>query len=128
MALALATTRQKQAARRNLIKTRQAQRAGAQGRKTPTPTNQHDSLPANQFAFPDERQEPLTDAKHVRNAIARFEQVKDVSDAARDRAWKRILTAAERHDVEVSATTWRELFRGGKTKKISPHRHRTSGG
>jgi hypothetical protein len=34
------------------------------------------------FAFPDERKEPLTDARHVRNAIARFNQVEGVSDAA----------------------------------------------
>jgi hypothetical protein len=56
------------------------------------------------------------DAKHVRNAIARFDQVQDVSDADRDRAWKRIRTAAKRFDVEVSEKSWHELFTGGKSK------------
>ena len=70
-----------------------------------------------EFAFPDERKEPLTDAEHVRNAIARFDQVEGVTDAERDRAWTRIKAAAEKFDVEVSARDWRELFEGGKVKK-----------
>jgi hypothetical protein len=74
-------------------------------------------LPENQFAFPDERKEPLSDAAHVRNAIARFDQVEGVSDAERDRAWKRILAAAKKFDVHVSADDWRELCKGGKAKK-----------
>ncbi len=69
------------------------------------------------FAFPDERKEPLTDARHVRNAIARFDQVEGVSDEERDQAWKRILAAAERHDIEVSAHDWRDLFVGGQARK-----------
>ena len=67
-----------------------------------------------EFAFPEERKEPLTDARHVRNAIARFDQVEGVSDAERDKAWKRILAAAKRYDVEVSESDWRELAKGGK--------------
>jgi hypothetical protein len=74
-------------------------------------------LPENQFAFPDERKEPLSDAAHVRNAVARFDQVEGVNDAERDRAWKRILAAAKKFDVQVSADDWRELFKGGKAKK-----------
>ena len=69
------------------------------------------------FAFPKERKEPLTDARHVRNAIARFDQVEAVTDAARDRAWKRIKTAAKKFHVEVSESDWREPFQGGKAKK-----------
>lgn len=72
-------------------------------------TSEKDHLSDSQFAFPDERKEPLNDAAHVRNAIARFDQVEGVSDAERDRAWKRILTAAKKFDVEVSASDWREL-------------------
>jgi hypothetical protein len=72
-------------------------------------TSEKDRLPDGQFAFPDERKEPLNDAAHVRNAIARFDQVEGVSDAERDRAWKRIVTAAYKFDVEVSARDWREL-------------------
>jgi len=74
-------------------------------------------LPENQFAFPDERKEPLHDAAHVRNAIARFDQVEGVSDAERDRAWKHILAAAKKLDVEVSADDWRDLAKGGKATK-----------
>lgn len=53
------------------------------------------------FAFLKERKEPLEDASHVRNAIARFDQVKGVSDAERDEAWKRIKTAAAKYGVEL---------------------------
>jgi hypothetical protein len=61
------------------------------------------------FAFPEERKEPLTDATHVRNAVARFNQVDGVSDAERDRAWKRITAAAKKHGVELSEKSWREI-------------------
>ena len=69
-----------------------------------------DALPDATFAFPKQRKEPLVDAKHVRNALARFDQVDDVSEKDRDRAWKRIVIAAKRFDVEVSEGDWRELF------------------
>ena len=72
-------------------------------------TAEKDRLDDTQFAFPDQRKEPLNDAAHVRNAIARFDQVEGVSDAERDAAWKRILRAADRFDVEVEARSWREL-------------------
>jgi hypothetical protein len=78
-------------------------------------TAQEDSLADKDFAFPKERKEPLTDARHVRNAIARFSQVEGVSDAERDRAWKRILAAAKRDDVEVSASSWRDLPKTART-------------
>ena len=80
-------------------------------------TAEKDRLADSKFAFPDERKEPLNDAAHVRNAIARFDQVEGVSDAERDRAWERIVAAAKKFDVEVSATDWRELAEGGKSKK-----------
>ena len=70
---------------------------------------QRDGLDEGQFAFPKERKEPLNNASHVRNAIARFDQVKGVSDDERDAAWKRIKAAAKKHDVEVSEKSWREL-------------------
>jgi hypothetical protein len=80
-------------------------------------TAEKDKLADKEFAFPKERKEPLTDAQHVRNAIARFDQVEGVSDAERDRAWKRILSAAERFDVEVSESSWRDLAKGGKDRE-----------
>jgi uncharacterized protein DUF6582 len=66
-------------------------------------------LDEDQFAFPKERKEPLNNASHVRNAIARFDQVEGVSDSERDEAWSRIKRAAKKHDVEVSEKSWREL-------------------
>jgi hypothetical protein len=71
-------------------------------------------LSKQQFAFPKQRKEPLEDASHVRNAVARFDQVKDVSDAERDEAWTRIKAAAKKFDVELEEKSWREL---GKPKK-----------
>ena len=68
-----------------------------------------DDLDENQFAFPKERKEPLNNASHVRNAIARFNQVKGVSDDERDAAWRRIKKAADKHGVEVSEKSWHEL-------------------
>ena len=61
------------------------------------------------FAFPKERKEPIHDAAHVRNAIARFNQVQGVSDAERDAAWKRIKSAARKHNVELNEKDWRDL-------------------
>jgi len=74
-------------------------------------TRQKDRVPAQNFAFPKERKEPLTDARHVRNAIARFDQVEGVSDAEREAAWKRIKAAAKKFGVEVNERSWRELMK-----------------
>lgn len=68
-----------------------------------------DKISAGEFAFPKERKEPLNDASHVRNAIARFDQVKDVTDKERDEAWERIKKAAKKFNVEVNESSWREL-------------------
>jgi len=118
----MATNRQKEAARRNIAKARQAQSARAHGEKVPQrsegmSTAEENRLDGQEFAFPEERKEPLSDARHVRNAIARFNQVEGVSDAERDQAWKRILAAAKRYNVEVSESDWRELAKGGKDRK-----------
>jgi len=75
-----------------------------------------DDISAPQFAFPKQRKEPLEDASHVRNAVARFDQVKDVTDAERDEAWKRIRAAAKKFDVELNESDWRELGSGKKGK------------
>jgi hypothetical protein len=61
------------------------------------------------FAFPKQRKEPMTDAKHVRNAVARFDQVTDVSDEDRALAFANIKKAAEHYDVELTETSWRDL-------------------
>ncbi len=118
----MATAKQKEAARQNLKRAREVQSARAHGEDVPRTgggmsTAEENRLPDAEFAFPAERKEPLSDARHVRNAIARFDQVEGVSDAERDRAWKRIVAAAKKFDVEVGENDWRELFRGGKAKK-----------
>ena len=115
----MSTTKQKEAARRNLEKARAAQRARP-GRRAKGPglsTAEQNQLDDDAFAFPRERKEPLTDARHVRNAIARFDQVEGVSDDERDAAWRRIKAAARKHDVEVTESSWRDLFQGGKARK-----------
>ncbi len=61
-----------------------------------------DKIPATQFAFPKQRKEPLEDASHVRNAIARFDRVEGVTKADKDAAWKRIKAAAKKFGVEMS--------------------------
>lgn len=69
-----------------------------------------DELPESVFAFPRERKEPLVDARHVQEAIARFDQVQNVTNKERDEAWRRIKRAAEKFDVELNEKDWRELF------------------
>ena len=118
----MATTKQKQAARRNLEQARKVQSARARGERIPKQsegmsTAEQNRLPDSEFAFPEQRKEPLSDARHVRNAVARFDQVEGVTDADRDRAWKRIVGAAKKFDVEVSEQDWRELFEQGRAPK-----------
>jgi hypothetical protein len=74
-------------------------------------TKDKNDLPESVFAFPKQRKEPLTDAEHVQNALARFDQVKDVSDHDRDLAFANIRKAAEHYGVEMVETNWRDLGR-----------------
>jgi cell division protein FtsX len=74
-------------------------------------------ISTKQFAFPKQRKEPLEDASHVRNAIARFNQVKGVTDEERDEAWKRIRAAAKKFDFEMDEDDWREVGAGKKGKR-----------
>lgn len=69
-----------------------------------------DKLAASDFAFPKERKEPLVDARHVQEAVARFDQVEGVTNKERDEAWKRIQAAAKKFDVSLQEKDWRELF------------------
>ena len=71
-------------------------------------TSQSD-LPDAVYAFPKQRKEPLTDAAHVRNAVARFDQVIGVSDDDRALAFANIEKAAKYYDVDLSETSWRDL-------------------
>ena len=71
-------------------------------------TTQSD-LPDTVFAFPKQRKEPLTDARHVRNSVARFDQVTGVSDADRAAAFANIKKAAKHYGVNLSETSWHDL-------------------
>ncbi len=82
-------------------------------------TKEKDNLPESVFAFPKERKEPLTDASHVRNAVARFDQVQGVSDAERDVAFANIKKAGKYYEVDIQETSWRELGRRPHTKNAS---------
>jgi hypothetical protein len=82
-------------------------------RSTGLSARQKDRMASGTFAFPKERKEPLNDAQHVRNAIARFDQVEGVSESERDAAWRRIRAAARKFGVEVKAKGWRSLMKGG---------------
>ena len=79
-------------------------------------TKDRDELPASVYAFPKQRKEPLTDADHVRNALARFNQVEDVSDEDRDLAFKNILKAAKHYDVTIEEDNWHQLGKKAQPK------------
>ena len=76
-------------------------------------------LPDSVFAFPHQRKEPLTDATHVRNAIARFDQVIGVSDEDRELAFANIKKAVEHYRIDMTETDWTQLGR-------TPHTGRTA--
>jgi hypothetical protein len=67
------------------------------------------NLPDTVFAFPRQRKEPLTDARHVRNAIARFDQVIGIPQTERALAFANIKKAARYYQVNLSETNWHEL-------------------
>lgn len=96
-------------------------------------TRQSD-LPDSVYAFPKERKEPLTDARHVRNAIARFDQVEGVSAADRELAFANIRKAASHYGVEVSEKTWQDLGvhpqrnrKASARKAVATRKRKTSG-
>jgi hypothetical protein len=79
-------------------------------------TAERNELPDSVYAFPGKRKEPLTDADHVRNALARFDQVKGVSDEERDQAFANIRAAAKHYDVDIAETDWRQLGKRPHTR------------
>jgi hypothetical protein len=72
-------------------------------------TKEKNDLPDSVFAFPKQRKEPITNAEHVRNALARFNQVKGVSDADREVAFANIKKAAQHYGINVEEETWQQL-------------------
>jgi len=88
-------------------------------------TEQSD-LPDSVFAFPRQRKEPLTDASHVRNAIARFDQVIDVSDEDRELAFANIKKASKYYDIDMTETDWTQLGRTPHTGRTAQDRRRSA--
>ena len=79
-------------------------------------------LPDSVFAFPKQRKEPMTDASHVRNAIARFDQTIGVSDEERKLAFANIRKAADHYGVEMSESDWTELGKRPSTDRTAADR------
>ena len=79
-------------------------------------TSDREKLPDAAFAFPKQRKEPLTDARHVQNALARFDQVEGVSDDDRDLAFSNIKKAAEHYGLNVEESDWHQLGKHPHTK------------
>ena len=78
------------------------------------------SLPDSAFAYIDSagvRRLPINDAAHVRNALARFDQVHFESDAARERARERLLRAARRFGIVPIGFFGKELRLERETKR-----------
>jgi hypothetical protein len=82
-------------------------------------TSDREQLPVSVYAFPKQRKEPLTDARHVRNASARFDQVESVSDEVREQAFANIKKAAKHYGVEMMATNWHDLGKKPHTRNAS---------
>ena len=83
-------------------------------------------LPDSVFAFPKQRKEPMTDASHVRNAIARFDQTTDVSDGDRELAFANIREAARHYGVEMTDTDWTQLGKAPKTGRTAGDRSQSA--
>jgi hypothetical protein len=88
--------------------------------------SEQSNLPDSVFAFPRQRKEPLTDATHLRNAIARFDQVIDVSDEDRELAFANIKKAANYYGVDMTETDWTQLGRTPHTGRTATDRRRSA--
>jgi hypothetical protein len=82
-------------------------------------TEDRKELPSSVYAFPKQRKEPMTDAEHVRNALARFDQVDDVSDEEREQAFANILKAAKHFGVTIEEDDWHQLGKKAHTKNTA---------
>ena len=76
-------------------------------------------LPDSVYAFPTKRKEPLVDASHVREALARFDQVKHVTDEERDQAFTNIQAAARHYKIDIQETNWHELGKKPHTRNTA---------
>ena len=83
-------------------------------------------LPDSVFAFPKQRKEPLTDASHVRNALARFDQTTGVSEEDRKLAFANIKKAAKHYGVDMSEEDWKQLGSHPSTGRTKEDRERSA--
>ena len=82
-------------------------------------SSDREKLPDSAYAFPKQRKEPITDASHVKAALARFDQVEGVSDADRDLAFRNIEKAAKHYGVDVEESDWHQLGKHPHTNNAS---------
>ena len=83
-------------------------------------------LPDSVFAFPKQRKEPMTDASHVRNALARFDQTVGVSDDERKLAFANIKKAAKHYGIDMSESDWHELGLRPSTGRTAEDRKKSA--
>jgi hypothetical protein len=97
------TTRQELGKAAIIQRGQESREGGSRGRKIMAKLTKpaRDRISTTKFAFPKQRKEPLENASHVRNAAARFKQVKGVTEAERRAASKRIQSAAKRYGVKL---------------------------
>ena len=88
--------------------------------------SERSDLPDSVFAFPKQRKEPMTDASHVRNAIARFDQTVGVSDEDRKLAFANIKKAAKHYGVDMTESDWRELGKQPSTGRSAEDRSKSA--
>ena len=79
-------------------------------------TKDRKELPDSVYAFPKQCKEPITDASHVKNALARFDQVHNVSDEEREQAFANIKAAAKFYGVNIEENSWKDLGKKPHTK------------
>lgn len=82
-------------------------------------TRERENLPESVYAFPKQHKEPLTDADHVRNALARFDQVTGVSDTDRDLAFANIKKAGRYFGIKIEEANWHQLGKKSHTKNTA---------
>ena len=97
------------------------------------PTKSHDLSAADRkkiddskYAFPDERKEPLENASHVRNAIARFDQVTGVTAAERELAFANIQKAAKHYKVDMTESAPEDLGTRPSTGRTAADRKKSA--
>ena len=83
-------------------------------------------LPDTVFAYPKKRKEPMTDASHVRNAIARFDQVTGVTADERELAFANIKKAAKHYGVDMGESSSSELGTRPSTGRTAADRKKSA--